>query len=317
MPDPLEMEAAFDDPSDDEVDGDRRGLLAGRGVDERKDNERFRITDESDDDDEKTAAVAEIRGALDPLRSTTAENSRMPGDYDFDRTDFPLPIPSESPPPFQPYSRHNPAQGNSNGIIPTMAPSIPSRHAGGTLIGSLLPSYVQRVLRVGPEGRPGAGHDGVPVGGGMSGVFANLAARPDMGPRPPAPGEVEGPEWVPEDAQKDGPPPYQVAARDVVPPYWETTVVLPSSSSPFGTLTSSIAGDEIMIDGMPVGNLFAFAWNCESIASGNQVVRERLPISPYQCSSACPFSSSASYSPMCCTRRTRPSTVRALASESR
>lgn len=266
------MEAAFDDPSDDDDDQDerdRRGLLAGGrggGVDQRRESDRFRIDDSDDDeaDDEKAAAVAEIQGALDPLRSSataTTQSERMPGDYDFDRNDFPLPIPTESPPPFQPYSRHNPAQGNNNGIIPTVAPAIPLRN-NGTLIGSLLPSYVQRVLHVGPEGRHGAGH--VPVGGGMSGVFANLAARPDMGPRPPAPGEVEGPEWVPEDAQKDGPPPYQVAARDVVPPYWETgTVVLPSSTSPFGTLTSSMTGDEIMIDGMPVGNFFAFAWNRE------------------------------------------------------
>lgn len=30
-----------------------------------------------------------------------------------------------------------------------------------------------------------------------------------------------------------------------------------------GTLSSSVSGDEILIDGMPVGNLFAFAWNGE------------------------------------------------------
>lgn len=28
-----------------------------------------------------------------------------------------------------------------------------------------------------------------------------------------------------------------------------------------GTMTSSITGDEILIDGMPVGNFFIFAWN--------------------------------------------------------
>ncbi len=42
--------------------------------------------------------------------------------------------------------------------------------------------------------------------GGTSGVFANLAARPEAGRRVPGPGEVEGPEWVPEDSQKEGPP---------------------------------------------------------------------------------------------------------------
>ena len=31
-----------------------------------------------------------------------------------------------------------------------------------------------------------------------------------------------------------------------------------------GTLTSSMTGDEVLIDGMPVGNLFAFGWNSKS-----------------------------------------------------
>lgn len=66
---------------------------------------------------------------------------------------------------------------------------------------------------------------------------------------------------MPEDEQKDGPPSYQAALRDAVPPYWDTTVVLPSSSSPFGPLSSSMSGDEILIDGMPSGNFFSFFWN--------------------------------------------------------
>jgi len=28
-------------------------------------------------------------------------------------------------------------------------------------------------------------------------------------------------------------------------------------------MTSSVTGDEILIDGMPVGNFFIFAWNSE------------------------------------------------------
>jgi hypothetical protein len=33
-----------------------------------------------------------------------------------------------------------------------------------------------------------------------------LAARPEAGRRAPAPGEEEGPEWVPEESQKEAPP---------------------------------------------------------------------------------------------------------------
>ena len=39
--------------------------------------------------------------------------------------------------------------------------------------------------------------------------------------------------------------------------------MLPSSSSPFGPLSSSMSGDEILIDGMPSGNFFGFFWNSE------------------------------------------------------
>lgn len=59
----------------------------------------------------------------------------------------------------------------------------------------------------------------------------------------------------------DGTQSYQAALRDAVPPYWDTTVVLPSSQSPFGPLSSSMSGDEILIDGMPSGNFFGFVWN--------------------------------------------------------
>jgi len=119
------------------------------------------------------------------------------------------------------------------------------------------------------------------LGGGHTGVFANLSARPELPRALPREGEAEGPEWVPEVEGKDVPPTYEAALRDAVPPYWETTVVLPSSSGPFGeirlakaspfianihasltgTMTSSVTGDEILIDGMPVGNFFIFAWN--------------------------------------------------------
>jgi hypothetical protein len=36
---------------------------------------------------------------------------------------------------------------------------------------------------------------------------------------------------------------YNAALRDAVPPYWETTVVLPSSTSPFGEYQSSFSSD--------------------------------------------------------------------------
>ena len=45
---------------------------------------------------------------------------------------------------------------------------------------------------------------------------------------------------------------YEVAAMDTTPPYWETTVITPGGV---------LGPDDICVDGLPVGNLFGFAWN--------------------------------------------------------
>ena len=43
---------------------------------------------------------------------------------------------------------------------------------------------------------------------------------------------------------------YEQAAADATPPYWETTILAP------GTF-----GDEVFVEGLPVGSLFSFLWN--------------------------------------------------------
>ncbi|KAH9862303.1 hypothetical protein IAQ61_010506 [Plenodomus lingam] len=70
-------------------------------------------------------------------------------------------------------------------------------------------------------------------GGGNGGVWANLSAKPTRG----------------EDAEEK-PPTYEQAAADATPPYWETTILAP------GTF-----GDEVFVEGLPVGSLFSFMWN--------------------------------------------------------
>ncbi|CAG8535549.1 26545_t:CDS:2 [Gigaspora margarita] len=66
------------------------------------------------------------------------------------------------------------------------------------------------------------------------GVFSNLSAKPDT------------------EATKDdeNPPSYESAAADATPPYWETTIIAPG-----------LCGDEILVEGLPVGNFFSFIWN--------------------------------------------------------
>ncbi|WWD09755.1 hypothetical protein V865_007883 [Kwoniella europaea PYCC6329] len=216
IPDPNEMDAAFDGP-----DG------------------------EGEDDTENHGLLGRDR----TLNAASGREDRMPGDYDFER-DYTLP--PSSPPPFQPYSSHNPAPGNTNGIIPTAPAYHPTPPQRRHFLGGLLPSSF--LPRHAPNGSPASRI----IGAGSSGVFGNLAARPDTTNQN---GNRDEGDYVPEDEQKEGPPSYQAALRDAVPPYWDTTVVLPSSSSPFGPLSSSMSGDEILIDGMPGGNFFGFFWN--------------------------------------------------------
>lgn len=105
-------------------------------------------------------------------------------------------------------------------------------------------------------------------GQGNDGVFANLSAKPDGMRR----GEGE---YVGGDdsgsGDKDEVPPvslavpgatdlrtdpcsqsYEAAALDSTPPYWETTIITPQGL---------LGPDDICVDGMPVGNLFSFAWS--------------------------------------------------------
>ena len=85
-------------------------------------------------------------------------------------------------------------------------------------------------------------------GQGNDGVFANLSAKPD--------GTFNGSDYVGGD--EDGPgkdevlPAYEVALADTTPAYWETTVLTPGGM---------LGPDDICVDGLPVGSLFAFAWS--------------------------------------------------------
>ncbi|KAF9971611.1 hypothetical protein BGZ73_005419 [Actinomortierella ambigua] len=72
------------------------------------------------------------------------------------------------------------------------------------------------------------------IGSGNDGVFANLSAKP----------RVE--KLVTEEL----PPPYKQAALDATPAYYETTVNTPD-----------YLDDDVLVEGLPVGNIYGFFWN--------------------------------------------------------
>ncbi|GAA6022640.1 hypothetical protein JCM11491_001147 [Sporobolomyces phaffii] len=115
---------------------------------------------------------------------------------------------------------------------PTFAPP-PNVHEGVPVATSAAPSSSST-----PAGRVYGG------GAGNDGVFSNLAAKPDGSTNADVVGE--GPD------KDEVLPAYEAAALDSTPPYWETTVITPGGF---------LGPDDICVDGMPVGNLFSFAWN--------------------------------------------------------
>ncbi|KAH7346004.1 metal homeostatis protein bsd2 [Pyrenochaeta sp. MPI-SDFR-AT-0127] len=96
-----------------------------------------------------------------------------------------------------------------------------------------VPPGIQRRVTELPVFNTQAPASGRVYGGGNGGVWANLSAKPTRG----------------EDAEEK-PPTYEQAAADATPPYWETTILAP------GTF-----GDEVFVEGLPVGSLFSFIWN--------------------------------------------------------
>ncbi|KAF2723420.1 hypothetical protein K431DRAFT_264299 [Polychaeton citri CBS 116435] len=100
------------------------------------------------------------------------------------------------------------------------------------------PSVPQRRVTEIPVFAPTASTGRVYGGGNTAndGVFANLNAKPRPGE------ELE-----------EKPPTYEQAAADATPPYWETTVL-----SPYSTTGNP---DDVFVDGLLVGSLFSFVWN--------------------------------------------------------
>jgi len=99
-----------------------------------------------------------------------------------------------------------------------------ARPGPGRAAGGPLASYWHRVVaRFNPGTNPS-----------RDGVFSNLTAKPESNAN----------------KEEENPPPYDAAAADATPPYLETTIISPG-----------MHGDEVLVEGLPVGNFFSFIWN--------------------------------------------------------
>jgi hypothetical protein len=236
-----ELEAAFANGDDDDDDVDarpsRHPLCSPADI-------RINVAgDDSDPDD-------------DPLRRTAGPSSSpaspplQSGGYDFDSDRFSARQSTSAPRPLSP--------------LPSALPSAAPR----TGLARFLPVGLApfRYARLSPRSSSAT------YGGGLGndGVFANLNAKPERIRRRNADGTIE---YVGGDDEAEGnkeAPPvcfilsfralsyvgdrrtqsYETAAADAAPPYWETTIIAPA-----------LGPDDMLVDGLPVGHLFGFAWN--------------------------------------------------------
>ncbi|CED85252.1 Golgi-associated protein/Nedd4 WW domain-binding protein [Phaffia rhodozyma] len=198
--------------------------------------------------------------AIDPARmdlstmlreqNRAEQNTDGESSYDFDR-DYFLPPPGSPPPGAYPenYMPTGPTPLLTTPSYPR--PNGSSSSGPSRFFRSILPTHFVQSNHSAAASAPR----------GSDGVWANLNAKPE-------PEQIRGEgatnsdgdntEVMAEFSSKDGPPAYNIALRDAVPPYWEHNVLTPSFG-PLGSIATS--GDTILIDSLPVGTLFSFLWS--------------------------------------------------------
>ncbi|CEP17412.1 hypothetical protein [Parasitella parasitica] len=118
---------------------------------------------------------------------------------------------------------------NYHSNLPNESDDDDDHIALATISHSSQPQYTQQQQSTnGQRGAPAV----LPVS--TDGVFANMSAKP----------ETES------NKLDETPPTYEEAAADATPPYWQTTIIAPAGM-----------GDIVLVEGMPVGSIFAFFWN--------------------------------------------------------
>lgn len=139
----------------------------------------------------------------------------------------------------------------------------------GRFVGMRVPGATYSSLH-GEEDHPANANRRRVMGSGINqdGVFANLNAKPERRRRRGENGEDRGED---DDLADDVlPPAYEVAAADAAPPYWETTII--GGPGGFHPLAPGGAGwtpggphvgalEDLIIEGLPLGNFFGLAWN--------------------------------------------------------
>ncbi|KAH3686422.1 hypothetical protein WICPIJ_002601 [Wickerhamomyces pijperi] len=164
-------------------------------------------------------------------------------DEDFSDFDHELGTASAGASSSQNTTSNNMSDNNRNPNIPSFATTRAQIMSGSNTILRTMSryfNYLDNYNRTASTNGASGSASRINIGGGSQndGVFSNLSAKPDLQPA----------------HTSDLPPTYIEASSDTSPPYWESTILNPHGN-PGGL------GDEIFIDGLPVGNIINFIWN--------------------------------------------------------
>ncbi|KAG0263142.1 hypothetical protein BG011_009244 [Mortierella polycephala] len=115
------------------------------------------------------------------------------------------------------------------------ATSLDNNHSGFSQLPSFSSSLSSSSRTSIPSNHSAAPVSRMPCPSTADGVFSNIPAKPQV---------------VTQKNVEARPPTYDSALQDVTPPYYEMAVVSPS-----------VFGDEVLVDGLPIGSIFQFLWN--------------------------------------------------------
>lgn len=140
--------------------------------------------------------------------------------------------------PIHPYHNQEETSASSSADLELQVPTrLTTQQRILNVVSRLLPikQTYDRINNGLTTGRMQTNTPGRFIGLGTDGVFRNLAAKPDTDENL--------------HLQEQHPPTYEEAAADSAPEYWETTIASP------------MCGDEVFVEGLPVGDMASFAWN--------------------------------------------------------
>lgn len=239
--------------------------------------------DDDDDVDDDSADNRNLLPRSSTRPTTSASTSTTPnGGYDFERASYFNTSRSRSASTSAMQSPHANASGGDTPYAQNNTSASASRPPGmatGPNASGANSTFSRARVLLGRFGRfagmrvPGAAYSTLAqddgngnaqrprrvMGGGLGqdGVFANLNAKPE-GRRRRNGNHDRGDDDDLEDETL--PPTYEVAAADAAPGYWETTIAPGGMGwTPGGGHVGDV--EDLILEGLPIGNFFGFAWN--------------------------------------------------------